>query len=110
MGLRDRANLLRLRDLARGDEARRHTPESTGGTPCLVARTKSLGAYPTQASRYFACTPQTVLGMEVEDGSGTLSSDEATFFALNLGAAVPPVSTAVLVTFTGNRWVFRYDG
>lgn len=80
------------------------------GMPCLVARTKAISRYPTTAQAFYACGSISVLGAEVEGASGTLSVGPATFLALNLGSAVPPVGSNLLVTFVENRWVFRYDG
>ncbi len=76
----------------------------------MVAQTKSISSYPTAANRFFACAPAGVLGPEVEGGPGTVSTTGSTFFALNLGTAVPPSGTNVLCTYTRYRWVFRYDG
>jgi hypothetical protein len=76
----------------------------------MIARTVSLGSYPATAGRYFACHPLTILGVEAEGGLGLLTTEDATFFALNLGSTIPPAGTAILVTFVGNRWAFRYDG
>jgi hypothetical protein len=80
------------------------------GMPSLVVRTKTLSHYPTLAQAFYACSPLTVLGIEVEGGSGSLSVATSTLFALNLGSAIPPTGTNVIATFVENRWVFRYDG
>ena len=42
--------------------------------------------------------------------AATIATDGNTFFALNLGTAIPPQGTPIVATFVGNRWVFRYDG
>ena len=80
------------------------------GAPCLVARTKALTSYPAVAAAYYGCESQTVTGAEVEGGAATIATDGDTFFALNLGTAIPPQGTGVVCTFVGNRWVFRFDG
>lgn len=110
MNDRDEAKRLRIRDAQRADGAKRPDPGPTGGAPCLVARTKVARAYPTAAASYYACETQTVTGPEVEGGPATVSGDGTTFFALNLGTAVPPQGTPIVATFVGNRWVFRHDG
>ena len=102
----------RLRiEISEAQDALDHQDSAPGlGAPSLVARTKALHAYPAVAGVFYACEPLTVLGPEVEGSSGVVSPSGATFLAFNLGASVPPQSSAVLVTFVNHRWVFRYDG
>lgn len=106
----DEAKRLRIRDdlLLDGLSRRDRTPSF--GSPSLIAQTKTIQTYPTTAPSFYACVPQTVLGKEVEGGAGTMTPNPATFFALNLGSAIPPVGTNILATFVESRWVFRYDG
>ncbi len=106
----DDAQRLRMRDDLLLDDLSRGEPRPSFGSPSLVAQTRTIQTYPTAAQRFYACTPQTVLGKEVEGGAGTLSAGSGTFFALNIGSAVPPVGTSVLATFVESRWVFRFDG
>lgn len=106
----DDARRLRARDEALSDDLSRRNPAPAFGSPSLVAQTKAIAAYPTAAQRFFACTPRTVLGREVEGEAGALTSTGSTLLALNLGSAIPPAGTDVLVTFVDSRWVFRYDG
>ncbi len=110
MSDRDDAKRLCLRDAARAEEAKWLDLAPAIGAPSLVARTKLLLSYPNVASAYFACESQTITGMEVEGGSATIVTDGNTFFSLNIGTAIPPQGTPIVVTFVGNRWVFRYDG
>ncbi len=91
------------------EESRRADEPSPGG-PTLLVRTKTLTAYPTAASRFFACEPASILGAEVEGGAASLEPATGTLLAFNLGVAVPPPGTYLLVTFLQNRWVFRHDG
>ncbi len=107
---RDEAKRLRIRDAALVDGAGSRDRDPAFGMPCLVAQTKALATYPTAAQRFYACSPASVLGPEVEGGPGTVAPASATFFALNLGTAIPPVGTNVLATFVDSRWVFRHDG
>ncbi len=106
----DEAKRLRIRDAALEDGIGRGGRAPAFGMPCLVARTKALAGYPTAAARFYACAPITVLGPEVEGGPAAITLGPSTFFALNLGSAVPPVGTDVLATFVDSRWVFRHDG
>lgn len=106
----DEAKRLRARDDVLLDELRRRDQASPVGSPSLIGQTKTVQAYPAAAQSFYACVPQTVLGKEKEGGTGILTPGTATFFALNLGTAVPPVGTSILATFVESRWVFRYDG
>lgn len=101
--LRVRADLLR-------DDLSRLGPTPAFGSPSLVAQTTAIQAYPIVARSFFGCTPLTVLGPEIEGGAGVLTPGSATFLALNVGTAVPPIGTTILATFVESRWVFRYDG
>ena len=109
MSNRDEAKRLRARDDAIAGDLSAAPYLADPGTPCLVAQTTSISAYPTAAKRFFACTPVAVLGGEVEGGAATLSALSPVLFALNVGGAVPPQGTNVISSFVGNRWVFRYD-
>ncbi|MCA1684586.1 MAG: hypothetical protein LC745_01090 [Planctomycetia bacterium] len=97
------------REAALADDVKRRDSDPTLGLPNLLARTTTLGNYPSTAQSYYACLPLTLLGAEVEGGSGLVSATSSTFFALNLGSAVPPSGTQVLAARVDNRWVFRYD-
>ena len=106
----DEAKRLRGRDEERLGALTRREPAASFGSLSLVAQTRAIKTYPTSPQRFYACVAQTVLGREVEGGPAILSASPATFFALNLGTAVPPVGTAILATFVESRWVFRFDG
>ena len=106
----DEAKRLRQRDEAVFDDLSRRDRAPSFGSPSLVAQTTTLNAYPKSAQRFYACVPQTLLGAEVEGGPGSFTQEPATFFALNLGTAIPPAGTNILATFVESRWVFRYDG
>jgi hypothetical protein len=110
MNVADEAKRLRIRETALTAEFFRSLSEGASGSESMVARTVSLGSYPTTAQSYFALNPITVLGAEVEGGSATLTAEPGIFFALNIGSTIPPTGTDLLVTFIGNRWAFRYDG
>jgi len=106
----DEARRLRVRDAALVDGLGRRDQDRASGMPCLLAQTKRLSTYPTAAQSFYACAPSTLLGPEVEGGAGSVTPGASTFFALNLGAAVPPAGTNILATFVDSRWVFRFDG
>ncbi|WP_435011227.1 hypothetical protein P12x_002528 [Tundrisphaera lichenicola] len=106
----DESTRLRIRDAAMVAGAGRLDRPPSFGAPCLLAQTKKIATYPTAAGSFFACSPLTLMGLEVEGGPGSISVGPSTFFALNLGSAVPPVGANVLATFVDSRWVFRFDG
>ncbi len=106
----DEAKRLRVREAALVDGPGRRDRDPSFAMPCLAAQTKVLTAYPAAVQRFYACAPITVLGAEVEGGPGVVTPGPATFFALNLGSAIPPAGTNILATFVDSRWVFRFDG
>jgi hypothetical protein len=99
-----------LRDIALADEVRRRDSDTSLGPPSILARTSTLGRYPSISQCYFVCQPLILLGAEIEGGPGVVTSGSAVFYALNAGTSVPPPGTEILTTLIGNRWVFRYDG
>ena len=105
----DNLRRLLIREVALDHEIVRQDSDPPIGAPTVLACTKVLSRYPTVAQSFFACQPLILLGAESEGGSGAVTEVNTTFLALNLGSTVPPVGTEVLVTFTGSRWVFRYD-
>lgn len=106
----DEAKRLRIREAHRADLIKRRHTDALDGAPCVLAQTTVERSYPANASSFFACLAQNVLGAEVEGGSAIVQSQGTLFHALNLGSALPPVGTYILATFVADRWVFRYDG
>jgi hypothetical protein len=55
---------------------------------------------------------QEVDGEEVEGGAASFLTEtvKGNRFAFNVGTAIPPVGTQVVVHGVGGRYVFRYDG
>ncbi len=106
----DDAERFLIRETALAEDVGRTLIDPFLGASSLLVRTTALRTYPTAAQSYFACQPLTLLGVEIEGGGGVMTPANSTFFALNLGSTVPPVGTQLVVTFVGNRWVFRYDG
>ena len=105
----DEAKRLRVRDDAIGELLSVVPQTLDSGSPCLIVQTTKLKTYPSSAQQFFACQPVAVLGVETEGGPAIFTAHASTFFALNLGAAVPPQGANVVASFIGNRWVFRYD-
>lgn len=106
----DDARRLRDRADSRAAALTRDPRGSLRGAPVLLARTKVHASYPATAAVYYACETQGILGAEAEGGPGVLSTNGDTVYAFNLGSGVPPQGTPVVLTFVGNRWVFRHDG
>ena len=84
-------------------------PVYVGENPSCLALTTTKASYPTDAHVFFAVRRLDLLGDEVEGGPGNVLASPDLFYALNIGSTIPPSGTQVLVTFVGNRWVFRYD-
>ncbi len=105
----DEAKRLSSREDALADDVKRRDSDPPLGSPSLLAVTTTFKTYPTTSLSFHACLPLTLLGTEVEGGPGSVSPGDAIFFALNIGASVPPNGTQVLTTFVGNRWIFRFD-
>ena len=101
---------LRAVDQERIDAATRRPAPPAAGAPSLLAQTTTVSTYPTVAATFFGCLPVTAMGTETEGTAGTLTTGSGVLYALNLGTAIPPSGTMLLVTFTDHRWVFRYDG
>lgn len=106
----DDAKRLFTRETSLSNDVKRRDSDPSLGAPSLLARTTSLAAYPTVPACYYVCQPLQLLGPEVEGARGVVTPANATFFALNLGTAVPPPGTQVLTTWVSSRWVFRFDG
>jgi hypothetical protein len=77
-----------------------------------IVITTVVETYPTSAGVMYAVLEQIVTGSEVEGATPTVTtaSGALTFFALNLGTAIPAEGTQLVVHSTGGRWTFRYDG
>jgi hypothetical protein len=91
--------------------ATRPPPVTMSGAPAMTAKilAGSTGL-PTTPAVFFAVQGGIVTGDEAEGGTGTLIGGLATFYALNLGTAIPALGSFVLITYVNSRWVFRYDG
>jgi hypothetical protein len=76
---------------------------------CVI--TTQVTTYPSTAGAYYACNPEQLSGPETEGATPTFTADTtAVLMALNVGSAVPPQGTKLVVHAAGGRWVFRYDG
>jgi hypothetical protein len=81
------------------------------GSAAICAVTTVVTAYPTVAGRYYAVNPQIITGTEIEGAIPTFTADTNTvIYALNLGTAIPPPGTNMVIHGGSGRWCFRYDG
>ncbi len=81
------------------------------GSAAMCVITTTVTTYPTTAARFYACNPELLTGSEAEGATPTFTADTATVvYALNLGTAIPPNGTKLVVHAVGGRWSFRFDG
>jgi hypothetical protein len=84
------------------------------GTDCAPAdllTTTTVLVYPSDANAFYAGHPTYVNGGEVEGDMPSFWIDTAQlWYALNVGNAIPPVGTQIVVHATAGRWIFQYDG
>lgn len=100
---------LRRDDLAAALDAR--VDDTVDGSSAFLAATFAEAAYPTLPGSVYALHPIDCGGAEVEGAAPVLSVDgDRTFYAFNLGSAVPAAGTTVLTHAAGGRYVFRHDG
>lgn len=110
MSIADELTTLRRR-LADAELAiERINTEVTHATRELIGVTVAIGTYPTVAGRFYGMYIGKPSGTETEGSTGTITPGSSTFAAYNLGTAIPPVSTSVIVTQVYGIFVFRYDG
>jgi hypothetical protein len=80
-------------------------PKGSASFLCTVASGGS-GA----AQRYYLVSRIDLLGVEADGAAGDLRPTQDSFLAFNVGTAVPPVGTQMIVCSVDSRWVFQYDG
>lgn len=83
------------------------TPDRQGSLS-LVGQTVSAGSYPTVESAYYAMKPIRLGGAIGEGLTPELHVVDKVFYAINLGAMIPPVGTYAVVAQVGGRFTFRY--
>lgn len=105
----DEAAILRAR-IAALEAALSPDAGQAAGAASMVVQTTTIAAYPTVAASFFAVVQCDATGSEVEGGPGTITPNKGKFVALNIGTAIPPLGTNLVITRPGGRWIFRYDG
>jgi hypothetical protein len=103
--------VLRGRHGTASSDLDRSTDPDQSGTAAVMAVTVLVHTYPTSAAVFYGAHPVTLTGPVTEGASPVISTDATvTFFALNVGTAIPPAGTLFVGHAVGGRWVFRYDG
>jgi hypothetical protein len=74
----------------------------------LVVKTVTKATYPTAAVAAYAVQLAIPVVVEVEGAVPTFTDITGTFYAINLGTAIPPAGTHLLVELVRGRWVFTY--
>jgi hypothetical protein len=81
------------------------------GSAAMCVVTTTVSSYPASAAEFYACNPELLTGSEAEGAVPTFTADTSTIvYALNLGTAIPPKGTKLVIHAAGGRWAFRYDG
>ena len=81
------------------------------GSAAMCVITTTVTTYPVAAGNFYACNPEILTGSEAEGAAPTFTADTTTIvYAFNLGTAIPPNGTKLVIHAAGGRWVFRYDG
>jgi len=105
------ARILRDRQEAALAAAGRVATFAEDGSVAILVQTKAVGAYPTSANAFFACSPVRLDGPESEGAAVTFATDlTRTHFVYNLGSKVPPIGAKLIAQSCSGRWTFRFDG
>ncbi len=102
--------VIRDRQADAGDDLDRAEVRPSNAGRSDVAITTTETTYPTTAGAWYAVTSQQVDGTEVEGATASFTSTSGVFHAYNLGTAIPPAGTEILIHCTNGKWSFRYDG
>jgi hypothetical protein len=103
--------ILRDRQTTASDLLDRTGGQDPFGSAAMCVITTTVSSYPASAAEFYACNPELLTGSEAEGATPTFTADTATVvYALNLGTAIPPNGTKLVIHATGGRWCFRYDG
>jgi hypothetical protein len=102
---------MRERQLDASDHLDRAPDLDAFASAAMCAITTVVTSYPTSAAVFYAVNPELLTGTETEGSAATFTADTGTvLYALNLGTAIPPQGTKLVIHAVGGRWAFRYDG
>jgi hypothetical protein len=76
----------------------------------LVVITTTVTAYPTVAQSVYACLQSDPTVAESEGATATYANGTGILYALNVGTAVPPPGTRLILEAVKGKWLFRFDG
>jgi hypothetical protein len=102
------ARINRSRQESIRDAINRIPSSPPDGARSLLVTTTTFATYPTTAGVFYAVLPTDVTGAETEGATPTFTQDSQLFYALNIGAGIPPNSTTVLAEMCGGIWVVCY--
>ena len=103
--------VMRERQLIAAANADRSARRDPYGSAAMCIITTTVTTYPTVAGAFYACNPELLTGAETEGAAATFTVDTNTvLFAVNVGTAIPPNGTKLVIHGAGGRYCFRYDG
>ena len=105
----DDATVMRARAQSAQDAYGRFLAQQDAGSPVVLVKTVTITTYPTTAGSFYGVQLVIADGTEAEGSAVSFTAITNTFMAYNLGGAIPPAGTYLLVTQVGHNWVFRYD-
>jgi hypothetical protein len=102
----DARRRLHARTAARAGQASRFLSPSSSGQAAFVGRVVGSPTVPTSTGCYFSVNPVSVMGQEVESGTGSLVLNSATTVLVYVCGKTPPiVGDDLICRFIGSRWV-----
>src|SRR6202795_2199431 len=103
--------VMRERQAAASAALDRSAGQDPYGSAAMCVITTTVHTYPVVAAEFYACHPELLTGPETEGGGAVFTADTGTVvYAVNVGTAIPPSGTKLVIHAAGGRWVFRYDG
>jgi hypothetical protein len=105
---RDEADRLRGDDADDADERGQQGDAGPAMGMTVVGVTKTETTYPNAVGKFFAITPEAILGPESEGGTAALSALGGTIYACLTAGAVPASGSRVICHRVPYRWIFDY--
>lgn len=106
----DFMRLYRERQADQIDEIPQLPDSSCMGSTSLVVVTTTDGSYPVVAGTWYTVQVTELSGDEKEGGTVSATTPSGTaFYALNLGTAIPPIGTKLVITQLDGIWTFTYN-
>jgi hypothetical protein len=103
--------VMRERQLIASAALDRSCAQNPHGSAAMCVVTTAVTTYPTVASSFYGCSPALLTGAEIEGAAAIFTVDAGTIiYAFNVGTAIPPSGTKIVIHAASGRWTFRYDG